>query len=228
MRSARSNTPLCCIHTQVHVATHFSLCQVTWWVSYCNSFERSWNERGCSCFDHYRQFIFELTNYYNVIKFKITTTSRCFPVRVCVSDCWISFSKAVDFMYKCTLLPSEVSFLYTFMLYFGSSHRSNSNLNVGKLVKLCNRSRFPSPLIHAASSFSLSLAGNNTFLLSHKIINSPETIGMFLSFSPQRCMVSSLLYQIKNTKCIASIHALPWINATEWNFQGDLSWEEYP
>lgn len=86
MRFARSNTPLCCFHTQVHVAT---LCQVTCSFFSLFFFNRTslyffiWADYGCSCVDH---FIFGLTNYYTVIKFKTATTSRCFPGRVYISD----------------------------------------------------------------------------------------------------------------------------------------------
>lgn len=66
------------------------------------------------------------------------------------------------------------------------THSSNSNGNLGKLVRLCNKSHSSPPLIHAASSLSLSLSGNNTLLFFHKILNNPKRGDSLLSFSPQR------------------------------------------
>lgn len=65
--------------------------------------------------------------------------------------------------------------------------------NLGKLMRLCNTSYSSPSLIHAASSLSLWLCGNNTFLFSHKILNNPKRVGSLLSFNPQRCTAVSLM-----------------------------------
>lgn len=66
--------------------------------------------------------------------------------------------------------------------------QTHSNWNLGKLVKLCNRSH-SSPLFHPLHHhFPSSLSGNNTFLFSHKILNYPKRVGSFKPAKMHACL----------------------------------------
>jgi len=94
MRFAGRNTPLSTTLLLRHTArlgpcghTHF-LCQVTrryfFFFSLTVAVLAQLDLQGYtgSCVDNHCQCVFELTDYYNVIKIKTAKTSRCFPVTV--------------------------------------------------------------------------------------------------------------------------------------------------
>lgn len=107
---------------------------------------------------------------------------------------WIQFTMLQFNIYRLQHVKRDSCFtcmLWSLIKKVWVAH--SSVWNVGKLVRLCNTSYSSPSLIHAASSLSLWLCGNNTFLFSHKILNNPKRVGSLLSFNPQRCTSVSLM-----------------------------------